>query len=362
MNPGPFEIYHTRVKEGVLKPDPAQEKAVRVLQRLYHDVLNPPKKKLFSFKAPGHVRGLYLYGGVGRGKSMLMDLFYETLTSKTKKRRVHFHAFMIEVHDYIHAHRASNDAAEAMDDVLLSYAAMLAEQVKVLCFDEFHVTDVADAMILGRLFTALFERGVIVVATSNWPPDKLYEGGLQRDRFLPFIALLKLHLDVIEVDHGTDYRAQVLREEGTYFYPLGDVSRQRADVLFAHLTEGATPEEQSVTVKGRIIPIPLAARGVARLTFAQLCEQPHGAEDYLEIARTYNIVFLEGVPKINYDRRNEAKRLMTLIDALYEAETRLIVVADAPPERLYQGQDHGFEFQRTVSRLLEMQSPDWLTS
>lgn len=358
MQPGPLEAYHAQVQGGALKPDPAQEKAVRALQRLYGDILKSGKKKFLSFKAPEPVRGIYLYGGVGRGKSMLMDLFHETLPAHVLKRRVHFHAFMIEVHDYIHARRQNDGVVNGVDDVLLSFAARTSEKARVLCFDEFHITDVADAMILGRLFTALFERDVVVVATSNWPPSRLYEGGLQRDRFLPFIELLKSRLEIIEVDSKTDYREQALREEGGYFWPLGEASRQKANLLFGLLSAHAAVQEESVKVKGRTIKAPVA-NGVARFTFAELCEQPHGAEDYIAIAKAYPTIFLEGVPKMAYDRRNEAKRMMTLIDALYEAKTKLVVTADAPPERLYYGHDHSYEFERTISRLREMQGADW---
>lgn len=361
--PSPLQIYRQRLKDQALKPDPVQARAVDALQNLYMAVVAEeakPKKKWFR-KAPQSVKGVYLYGGVGRGKSMLMDLFYDALPPEITKTRVHFHAFMISVHDYIHEQR-DDGVHEAVDATLPMLAARIAEKSLVLCFDEFHVTDVADAMILGRLFTALFERGVVVVATSNWPPDRLYEGGLQRDRFLPFIALLKDRLEILHLDSPTDYRTQFLTQEGSYFYPLDAGARRHADTLFSHLTDGEKPQKDSVKVKGRTIKIEQSAKGIARFTFAQLCEQPHGAEDYLKITQKFHTIFLEGVPKLGYDRRNEAKRLMILIDALYEAGTRLIITADAPPDKLYRGHDHGFEFQRTVSRLLEMQSTEYLAN
>jgi cell division protein ZapE len=199
-----------------------------------------------------------------------------------------------------------------------------------------------------------------VVATSNWPPEKLYEGGLQRDRFIPFIDLLKKKLEIIHLDSPADYRTQFLQSEGTYFWPLGEATTRKADEVFAGLTDHTPPAEEHLHVKGRVITIQAVAKSVARFTFAQLCENPHGAEDYLAIAQNYKTVFLENIPKIGYDRRNEAKRLMIFIDALYENGTKLIVTADAPPDRLYRGHDHEFEFQRTVSRLLEMQSEDYL--
>ncbi len=363
MSKSPQTLYKDGLEKGKFKPDPAQGAALRSFQRLYDELGDKPKGLIQKIakrrqEAP---RGIYIYGGVGRGKSMLMDLFYKSVPSDIKKRRVHFHEFMIEVHDYIHTRREDEGFDEGIDGVLPALAARIAERAKVLCFDEFHVTDVADAMILGRLFTALFEWEVVIVATSNWPPDKLYEGGLQRDRFLPFIALLKSKMEVIHLDSPNDYRTLFLQSEGSYFWPLGDNSSARVKELFIKLTDGITPREEILQVKGRDIPV-IAAKGVAWFTFSQLCEQPLGAEDYLRIATSYHTVFLENLPKLNYDRRNEAKRLMTLIDALYENRTRLIVTADAPPDKLYQGHDHEFEFQRTVSRLLEMQSKEYLNN
>ncbi len=367
--PSPLEVYTKRLSEGVLTADPVQASAMEVLQRLYLDVLEKGAKK------PGKIarvlkklqdrdvsppQGVYLHGGVGRGKSMLMDLFFESLPPEIKKRRVHFHEFMIEVHNYLHERREIGDFGDGIDGALPSLASRLSEQARVFCFDEFHVTDVADAMILGRLFTALFDQGMILVATSNWPPERLYEGGLQRERFLPFIDLMKRRMNIVHLDSPHDYRARFLQEEGAYFWPLGEVTQKKADQVFERLTDGAVASGESLTVKGRTILVPAAARGVARFTFAQLCENPHGAEDYLKIAESYHTVFLEYVPKMAYDRRNEAKRLMILIDALYENRTKLIVTADAPADRLYYGHDHAFEFERTVSRLMEMQSAGWL--
>ncbi len=369
MSQTPFEIYQQKIASGALTPDPYQARAAEALERVY-DALEchsepseGPKilQSLRSFrmtkkKAP-FIRGLYLYGGVGRGKSMLMDLFYETLPDNITKRRVHFHEFLIELHEGLHKRRG-----EGVDSILPDFAKEVAKSARILCFDEFHVTDVADAMILGRLFTALFERGVVVVATSNWEPDRLYEGGLQRDLFLPFIALLKERMDVVAMDGTTDYRLETLQQDGVYFWPLGKPARQHADRTFKDLTEGAKTYKEKLSVKGRNITVRTVAKGVARFTFAELCERPMGAEDYLHIAQSYHTVFLEGVPKLGYDRRNEAKRLMTLIDALYEQKTKLVVTADAPADKLYQGHDHAFEFERTVSRLMEMQSPDYVKS
>jgi cell division protein ZapE len=285
-----------------------------------------------------------------------MDEFYDSLPPDFPKRRVHYHEFMIGVHDEMHRARQKGDA----DKALLKYAEKLVKEARVLCFDEFHVTDIADAMILGRLFTALLDEGIVCIMTSNWPPEKLYEGGLQRDRFLPFIALLKERMDILHLDAGVDYRLLHLADSGVYFWPLGIGAAHKADETFTHLTGGMPPHAEKIAVKGREIEVAVTAKGVARFTFSQLCERPMGAEDYLVISGAYHTVFLEGVPRLGYDRRNEAKRLMTLVDAFYDRGTKLVITADVPPDQLYRGHDHEFEFQRTVSRLVEMQSPAYL--
>lgn len=368
----PKAQYQRRLDEGVLKPDPVQKKAIQALDRLYYDLFNRhcvADRNPLSFlrKIPAFagmtskegIKGLYLYGGVGRGKSMLMDLFYDCLPASIPKKRVHFHAFMIDVHDYIHSRREEGSIREGVDAALPLLAERIYERSHVLCFDEFHVTDVADAMILGRLFRHLFERGVVIVATSNWAPDKLYEGGLQRDRFLPFIDLLKDRMEVMHLDGPVDYRTKFLMQEGTYFWPLGRETTRRANTVFNALSDHTLPDTDILEVKGRTIEVGAVARGVARFSFAQLCERPHGAEDYLEIVKNYHTVFVEGVPALGYDRRNEAKRFMILIDTLYEAGTKLVMTAEALPDQLYRGHDHAFEFQRTVSRLQEMQSAEY---
>lgn len=362
MPENPRKLYRDRVAAGIIRGDSHQQAAIDALQRLYDDLSSVDRPRFLKLmpRKKGAIRGVYLHGPVGRGKSMVMDLFFETISEDIPKRRVHFHAFMIDVHDFLHTERKRARSGENIaDSALLHFADQLARHTKILCFDEFHVTDIADAMILARLFTALLESGVVVVATSNWPPDRLYEGGLQRDRFQPFIDLVKARFDVVALEGPIDYRARLLEENGTYFWPLGEASHQWADRLFTDLSGGIPVVRQDLSVKGRVLEVGCAAGGIARFTFAELCERPVGVEDYLTIAMQFHTIFLEGIPKLRYDRRNEAKRLMLLIDALYENGTRLIVTADAPPEKLYFGHDHAFEFERTVSRLLEMQSREW---
>lgn len=359
----PLTQYRDLVTAKVLDADPVQAKAVAVLQELFATVLRDKDrakpslfKRLLKKDQTPPIKGVYMHGGVGRGKSMLMELFYDTVPSHISKRRVHFHEFMIGVHNYIHA--ASNDQAEGgtVDQALPHLAEDIAAESRLLCFDEFHVTDITDAMILGRLFNILFQKGVIVVATSNWAPDDLYKGGLQRERFLPFIDVLKSHVTTVHLDSPHDYRAETVQVDGTFFTPLNANTTKAMDAVFARRIGAEKPQAESFVVKGREITVRAAAKGVARFTFAQLCERPHGAEDYLEIARRYHTVFLENIPRLGYDRRNEVKRLMNLIDALYEARVKVYISAAKPAERLYMGHDHAYEFERCVSRLLEMQS------
>ncbi len=366
MSKNPLETYKHYLQNGILHSDPVQEEAIQAFQCLYEGLEEFAQKTSLSWvqrlgrKGPSAPRGIYLHGGVGRGKSMLMDLFFECLPDEILARRVHFHEFMLEIHDYLHQRRAADDFSSGIDGALPALADRIFERSRVLCFDEFHVSDVADAMILGRLFTALFEHGVVVVATSNWHPDMLYEDGLQRDRFLPFIELLKKRMRIIHLDSSLDYRAQLLKSEGTYFTPLGRVTNKKLNEVFAYLIEGACVSQEGLEVKGRRLPVACVANGVARFTFAQLCEQPYGSQDYITIAQRYHTVFLEGVPKMGYDRRNEIKRLMILIDVLYDKGTKLIVSAESMPDKLYYGHDYEFEFQRTISRLKEMQSEAYL--
>jgi cell division protein ZapE len=293
---------------------------------------------------------------------MLMDLFHEA-APVASKRRTHFHMFMADVHERIHDWRQRLKRGEVKgDDPIAPVAAALADEARLLCFDEFAVTDIADAMILGRLFKALFEHGVVVVSTSNLAPDDQYREGLNRTLFMPFIALIKERMEVVHLDARTDYRLEKIGKSPVYYVPADDAARLAMDDMFARLTGGVAPKSVRLKVHGHAVEVPVQAMGVARLSYGQLCRQPLGASDYLALARAYHTILVEGVPVIPAGRRDEAKRFITLIDVFYERRVKLIVSADAEPQGLYRAETgrEAFEFARTVSRLAEMRSRDYL--
>lgn len=359
--------YEAKVASGALSEDPAQAEAAGLLDDLARRLTDQPKTGLFS--KPNPVRGVYLWGGVGRGKSMLMDLFFGEAVTRPK-RRVHFHEFMAQVHERLGIWRKMTDAEKkrspwrvksAGDDPIPPVAKQIAAEAKLLCFDEFQVTQIADAMILGRLFDQLFQRGVTVVATSNRHPDELYKDGINRQLFLPFIKELKERCAVLELVSARDYRLDRLVEAPVWYAPLSGESAAALDKAWDRLTLGAEPQHCVLTVKGRKLEVSREAAGVARFTFEELCARPLGPIDYLAIAGTFHTVILEGIPLLSPDKRNEAMRFISLIDALYEAKVKLVASAEAEPGALYPEGDGSFEFERTASRLFEMRSKDYLS-
>jgi cell division protein ZapE len=317
----------------------------------------------FMQKPASPPRGLYIWGGVGRGKTTLMDLFFEAL-EMDQKRRAHFHAFMADVHERLHRARKFAQSGAASSDPVTQVAEAIAKETRVLCFDEFSVTDIADAMILARLFAALLADGVVVVATSNVEPSRLYEGGRNRELFLPFIALLKERLDVVHLDARTDFRLEKRGFGQVYYAPADEEAKRAIDELFYKLTGRERGEPTTIEVKRRRIGVPEAAGRVARFDFYDLCGTPLGAADYMAIARNFDTIIVERVPAMGVERRNEAKRFITLVDVLYEAKVRLVLSAQTQPGDLYSA-DYGHEaqeFRRTASRLIEMRSEEYLQS
>ncbi len=349
--------YEAKIKAGALRPDPAQGAALTALDLLCAALAEAPEKTgrwsgLFKAKSQPAPKGLYLWGGVGRGKSMLMDMFFEAVPV-TQKRRVHFHAFMQDIHEGLRQARASE-----ISDPLAVVARDVTSDLRLLCFDELQITDITDAMIVGRLFDKLFEEGVVIVTTSNRVPDDLYKDGLNRKLFLPFIDLIKDQLDILELESDTDHRQAALQAERLYFSPLGADAKAGVDALWARLAGGdGTP--LVLSNKGRAVTIPTFLNGAGRGRFADFCEVPFGPSDFLMIAEAVSVLFVEDIPVLGRAKSNEAKRFVTLVDALYEAETRLICSAAAEPDALYEEGAGAFEFERTASRLTEMCSGSW---
>ena len=359
---GPLAAYRAKRAQGLLAPDPAQLLAAEKLQSLHNALARPGngghigwRERLgLARRSEPATQGLYIFGSVGTGKSMLMDLFFAT-APVAKKRRVHFNAFMLEVHESLHRWRR-----QASGDPILPLARGIAGETRLLCFDEFQVEDIADAMLLGRLFEALFEDGLVVVATSNYAPDDLYKDGLQRENFLPFIALIKERLDILELDSGKDYRRRLIQSLDLYHTPLGPAATAALDEAFARLTDSTPPAPLTLSFQGLQLVVARAAKGIAYFRFAELCSQALGPADFLAIARRFHTVILDGVPRLSGEQRNEARRFITLIDELYEHRCKLVIAADDVPDRLYPAGDGAFDFRRAASRLMEMQSPDYL--
>ena len=358
-----LDEYCARVASDGLAPDEAQLAVVRRLDRLsgelsgYRPQTHEPRWRRLLGSANARVapRGLYIWGRVGRGKTMLMDLFYAH-APLARKRRVHFHRFMQEVHQALHAIRQKQRSGHLWEDAdpVTLVCRAIAENAVLLCFDEFQVTDIADAMILGRLFEALFGQGVVIVATSNTQPSDLYRDGLNRNAFVPFIAILKARLDVVHLNGPKDYRLDRIAGESLYVTPLGPETDRRIERLWRELTTGTEERTHSLQVAGRSIDVARTAGGVARFSFAELCERPLGPRDYIAVAEAFHTVIVTRVPHLAKARHDEARRFTILIDTLYDRKVRLIVSAATPPEAIYPGGEASNEFARTVSRLHEM--------
>ncbi len=360
MAQGPLETLKARIDAGEMDADAAQLGVAGRLDALGRDVGSWRSARRWRLGGllggPPPPRGLYIHGKVGRGKTMLMDLFFEQ-TKLPSKRRLHFHEFMAETHDRITAARKHVDG-----DPIPHVAGEIADSAGLLCFDELHVTDIADAMILGRLFKGLFERDVVMVATSNVEPSGLYRNGLNRQLFLPSIALIEQHMEVLELVSPKDFRLEKLEGQQLYFTPLGDTATKALAAAFTRATGFLHGQPLELDVKGRTLMVPEAARGVARFSFGQLCDQPLGSLDYLAIAHRFHTLILDGIPHLRPERRAAARRFVNLIDTLYDARVGLIASAEAEPDQLHPEGDQSFLFERTASRLIEMRSAAYLES
>jgi cell division protein ZapE len=364
-----LDQYEALVSSGAIEPDAAQREAAEAFGELEQKLIHykPPRKqglfgRLFGDKDNGTPHGLYIHGEVGRGKTMLMDLFFQACPVE-HKRRAHFHEFMAEVHERIYGFRQQIARGELPDaDVIALTANAIFEQAWLLCFDEFHVTDIADAMILGRLFARLFELGTVVVATSNVAPDDLYKGGLNRALFLPFIAQIEEHMSVLRLDARTDFRLEKLAGVKMWLVPADAAAAAALEKSWAKMTGNAPCRPRDISIKGRTLHVPCSSHGVARFSFAELCEQPLAASDYLRLARDYHTIMIDRIPVMDYGERNAAKRFITLIDTLYDNGVKLMASAAADPLSLYLANEgvEANEFKRTSSRLIEMGSESYL--
>jgi len=361
--------YQALIASGAIEADAAQARAAEALAQLEQRLARykPVRKqkllgRLFADRHEPPPRGLYIHGEVGRGKTMLMDLFFQH-SPVAHKRRAHFHEFMADVHERIYGFRQNIARGEIADgDVIALTAASIFEQAWLLCFDEFHVTDIADAMILGRLFARLFELGTVVVATSNVAPEDLYKGGLNRALFLPFIAQISDHMDVLRLDARTDFRLEKLAGVKMWLVPADARADAALDKAWVRMTGNAPCKPRDISIKGRILRVPCSAHGVARFSFAELCEKPLAASDYLRLAHDYHTLLVDRIPVMDYADRNAAKRFIALIDTLYDNAVKLMASAGADPVSLYVATegDEANEFKRTSSRLIEMSSESYL--
>jgi cell division protein ZapE len=361
--------YQALVSSGTIERDAAQARIVEAFAALEQRLAGHKRARkrgllgrLFRDKDEEPLRGLYIHGDVGRGKTMLMDLFFQT-SAVEHKRRAHFHEFMADVHECIYAYRQSVSRGElANGDVIALTASAIFEEAWLLCFDEFHVTDIADAMILGRLFAKLFELGTVVVATSNVAPDDLYKGGLNRALFLPFIAQIEQHMDVMRLDARTDFRLEKLTGVKMWLVPDDGEAAAALNKAWAKMTGNAPCKPRDISIKGRILRVPCSAHGVARFSFADLCEAPLAASDYLRLAHDYHTILIDHIPVMDYPERNAAKRFISLIDTLYDNAVKLMASAASDPVSLYLATDgnEANEFKRTSSRLIEMSSESYL--
>lgn len=370
----PLERYRALLDSGALKRDPAQERAAEKLNRLYGalETWRPRRTRLFGFglRQRAAPKSIYIFGDVGRGKSALMDLFFQSVALPAK-RRVHFNEFMAETHAFIHAwrnlappekRRRPEYVRGAGEDPIAPAAKRIASSAKLLCLDEFQVTDVADAMILGRLFEKLLERGMVAVLTSNTNPDQLYEGGINRELFLPFIAMIQQHFDIVELAGALDYRLSHMAGLHIYNMPIGPGADRAMDRAWQKLTEGHSGKTLALEVLGRKLVVPMAAEGVARFSFDALCGSALGTSDYLAIADRFHTILIDRIPQLGPEKSNEARRLTLLIDTLYDQRIKVICSAATRPELLYVSGDNAAAFRRAASRLLEMQSTDYLLS
>jgi cell division protein ZapE len=356
-----IERYRRFLVDGLITPDSAQALAVEKLQILANRIAHytpPQKTDFFSFftRRRGEVpKSLYIFGAAGRGKTMLMDLFYETVAI-TQKRRAHYYEFMADVHA-----RLAIARRDAKEDPIFIVAKSVAAEARILCLDELFVIDIADATILNRLFSTLFEAGTIVVVTSNAHPRDLYKDGRNRDLFLPFIDLVEENMELLQLEAARDYRLEQLGQSRLYFTPVDAAAQAAMDDLWRKLTFGEPCRSEVLTVLGHELPVPRASFGAARFEFASLFEKPFGPQDYLALARHYHMIFVDGIPVMRPDARNAARRFITFIDTLYDRHTGLIASAEAEPDRIYRTGDGAEHFERTASRLIEMRSAEYLS-